>query len=423
MMAKELYFNLNILVFTVGYILITIEHMTKINKATIALLMAVACWVLQFGNGIWTHQENMTFLGEHLANISQIIFFLIGALAVVEVINAHNGFKVLSDNLKIKSKKKMFWAVGLITFFLSSILDNLTTTLVMIAFLQKIIGNRNDRLIIGGGIVIAANAGGAWTPIGDVTTTMLWIGNQITTFNIMKEIFLPSLVCFLVSFFVLSFALKGDLDFKENLEANESEPYGVFIFWLGIAALIFVPIFKWLTGLPPYMGMLFGLSVLWIVTDILHSKYLNREHLRVPQILTKIDLSSALFFLGILLCVDALESAGILSGLAIYLDQTIGNTNIIAIIIGLASAIVDNVPLVAGTMGMYELSEYPTNSSFWSLIAYCAGTGGSILIFGSAAGVVFMGLEKADFIWYFKRISLPALLGFFAGAFVYILLT
>lgn len=423
MITQEFYFNSMIFVFIIGYLLITIEHITKINKAAIALLMAVVCWILQFGNGSWTHLENMRHLGEHLADISQVIFFLIGALTIVEIINAHNGFKVLSNHIKIKSKKKMFWTVGLIAFFLSSILDNLTTTIVMIAFLQKIIENRNDRLIIGGGVVIAANAGGAWTPIGDVTTTMLWIGNQITTFNIMKEIFLPSIVCFIVSFFLLSFSLKGSMDFKENkFEENENEPYGEIVFWLGIAALIFVPIFKGLTGLPPYMGMLFGLSFLWIITDILHSKYLNRGHLRVPEILGKIDLSSALFFLGILLCIDSLESAGILNRLALYLDHNIGYTSIIALMIGLASAVVDNVPLVAATMGMYELSQYPTDSPFWSLIAYCAGTGGSILIFGSAAGVVFMGLERADFIWYLKKISLPALLGFFAGALVYILI-
>lgn len=423
MITQEFYFNAMIIVFIIGYLMITIEHITHINKATVALLMAVICWILQFGNQNWTHEENISFLGEHLGDISQVIFFLVGALAIVEVISTHNGFKIISDYVRIDSKKKMFWVIGFITFFLSSILDNLTTTIVMVVFLQKIIENRNDRLIMGGGIVIAANAGGAWTPIGDVTTTMLWIGNQITTFNIMKELFLPSIACFLVSFIFLSYSLKGKMVFKDNtLEEYENQPYGTLILCVGILMLMFVPVFKAMTGLPPFMGILFALGVIWLLTDILHSSYFDRSHLRVPHVLTKIDLSSVLFFLGILLCIDALESGGVLKTLAVYLDQTIGDPKIIAMAIGLASAIVDNVPLVAGTMGMYDLSESPTDSPFWSLIAYCAGTGGSILIFGSAAGVVYMGLEKADFMWYLKKISLPALLGFFAGALVYIYL-
>jgi NhaD family Na+/H+ antiporter len=423
MMGYEFYFNAMVAVFFLGYFFITIEHTTRINKATVALLMAVMCWILQFGNGHWAHSENVTFLSEHLGNIGQIIFFLIGALAVVEIVSAHNGFKVISDQVKIHSKKKMFWAVGFITFFLSSILDNLTTSIVMIAFLQKIIDEREDRLIFGGGIVIAANAGGAWTPIGDVTTTMLWIGNQISTITVMKELFIPSMICFVVSFYLLSFTLNGNMLFKEdNVNGNEEQPYGTLIFCLGIGLLIFVPILKAITGLPPFMGMLFALGYLWLVTDILHTKQSNREHLKVPYILSKVDLSSVLFFLGILLCISSLESAGILSSLAQQLDQTIGNSSAIAILIGLASAVVDNVPLVAATMGMYNLFDYPTDSKFWSLIAYCAGTGGSILIFGSAAGVIYMSLEKVDFMWYLKRISLPALIGFFAGAIYYILI-
>ncbi len=420
MIGHEFYLNAMIVVFFIGYLMITIEHITHINKATVALLMAVICWILQFANQGFTHQENITFLGEHLGNISQVIFFLIGALAVVEIISAHNGFKVISDYVQIQSKKKMFWTVGFITFFLSSILDNLTTTIVMIAFLQKVIKSKEDRWLFGGGIVIAANAGGAWTPIGDVTTTMLWIGNQISTFSIMREIFLPSMICFLVSFFLLSFTLKGKIEFKTSSTKEDVKPYGTFILCLGIGLLIFVPFFKALTGLPPFMGILFALGVLWLLTDVIHRKDTNRESLKVPHILSKIDLSSALFFLGILLCIDALDSAGILNRLAVFLDEGIGNTNVIGILIGLASAIVDNVPLVAATMGMYSLNNYPTDSNFWSLIAYTAGTGGSILIFGSAAGVVFMAMEKADFFWYLKRISLPALLGFFAGALFYI---
>lgn len=421
MLSQEFYFNSMIFCFIIGYSLITIEHLTHINKATIALLMAVACWILQFSNPFWSADENVGFLHEHLGNISQVIFFLIGALTIVEIISAHNGFKVVSDHIRVHSKLKMFWLVGFITFFLSSILDNLTTTLVMVAFLQKILEDREDRWIFGGGVVIAANAGGAWTPIGDVTTTMLWIGNQISTFSIIKELFIPSIICLIVSFFCLSFSLKGPVIFKpENQTNEESEPFGILIFWLGVGLLMFVPIFKTVTGLPPYMGVLFGLGCLWLITDILHAKETNRSHLMVPTILSKVDLSSALFFLGILLCVNALDSGGILNSLAVYLDQTVGNINIIAILIGLASAIVDNVPLVAGVMGMYDIATYPTDSPFWTLVAYAAGTGGSILIFGSAAGVVYMSLEKVDFFWYFRRVSLPALLGFFAGACFYI---
>ncbi len=419
-MGQEIYLGLMVLVFCLGYIMITFEHITHINKATIALLMAVICWVLEFGSQYFTQTENISLLSEHLGALSQIIFFLIGALAIVEIIDAHNGFKVISDRINIESKKKMFWVTGFLTFFLSSILDNLTTTIVMIAFLQKMIEEREDRLIFGGGVVIAANAGGAWTPIGDVTTTMLWIGNQITTFSIMKEIFIPSMVCFLVSFFILNFALKDGSIRKLKADGSKKEPYGSLIFYLGVSLLIFVPFFKAFTGLPPFMGILFGLSILWLVTDILHSRK-GRTHLRMPHTLARIDLSSVLFFLGILLCINALESAGILTHLAVYLDQTFASTTFIAILIGLASAVVDNVPLVAATMGMYELTQYPTDSPFWSMVAFCAGTGGSILIFGSAAGVVFMSLEKVDFMWYLRRVSFAALAGFFAGIGVYIL--
>lgn len=421
-MAEEIYLGLMILVFVTGYLMITLEHIIHINKATTALIMAVLAWVLQFGSHAYSKQENTHFLSEHLGNVSQVIFFLIGALAIVELIDVNGGFKVISDRIHIESKKKMFWVTGFITFFLSSILDNLTTTIVMVSFLQKIIEEREDRWIFGGGVVIAANAGGAWTPIGDVTTTMLWIGNQITSLSIMKELFIPSMICFLVSYFILSFALKEEKIVEPKLVENEKEqPFGTLIFILGIAGLIFVPIFKTVTGLPPFMGILFSLGVLWLITDILHRKYPERMHLRVPHVLTQIDLSSVLFFLGILLCINALESAGLLRGLANFLDRTIANSSLIAILIGLASAIVDNVPLVAATMGMYSLEQYPTDSFFWSLIAYCAGTGGSILIFGSAAGVVYMSLEKVDFMWYLKRISLAALVGYFAGVGVYLL--
>lgn len=414
-----------IFVFVVGYALITLEHIIKINKTTIALLMAIICWILQFANRYAnvSHQENLGYLSAHIANISQVVFFLLGALSIVELINVHKGFKIIADIIQVESKRKLLWLLGVITFFLSAVLDNLTTTIVMVTLTQKLIENRESRLLIGGGIVIAANAGGAWTPIGDVTTTMLWIGGQVTTQQIMKGLFLPSLACFVASFFIIHWMLKGTVTYtKVSASEAKIEPYGTLIFFLGIAALIFVPIFKMLTGLPPFMGILFGLGILWLITDLAHFSDMQREHLRVPNVLTKIDLTGVLFFFGILLCIDALETSGLLERLAHWLDQRIGNTDLIAMILGIASAVIDNVPLVAASMGMYSLEHFPQDSSFWQLIAYCAGTGGSMLIIGSAAGVVFMGLEKVDFFWYFRRISFSALVGYFVGIGVYKLL-
>lgn len=310
----------------------------------------------------------------------------------------------------------MLWVIGLITFFLSAVLDNLTTTVVMITLLRKLIDQNNDRLLIGGAIVIAANAGGAWTPIGDVTTTMLWIGGQLSTVLVMKNLLIPSLVCFIVSALILSFSLKGQFEEKYvHLSDVHSEPMGNLILFLGTGLLVFVPIFKILTGLPPFMGMLFSLGVLWLVTDLIHHPYEERSHLRVPQIMTKIDLSGVLFFLGILLSINALYTAGLLGEIAQWFDRHVGNIAIISLGIGFVSAVLDNVPLVAATIGMYNLEHYPRDHPLWNMIAYTAGTGGSILIIGSAAGVVFMGMEKVDFIWYLKRISFAALIGYLAG--------
>ncbi len=410
------------IVFIIGYALITFEHYTKINKTTIALLMAVICWVLQFAHSGVTKEENLVFLGHHLANISQVVFFLVGALTIVEIISVHKGFQIVSNLIQVKSERTLLWIIGIIAFFLSAILDNLTTTIVMLALLNKLVKDKEDKLLIGGGIVIAANAGGAWTPIGDVTTTMLWIGGQITTLNIIKTLFLPSLVSFVVSFAWLYFMIKSNNEEKITTSQKEKvSPTSVLIFSLGIGCLVFVPIFKILTGLPPFMGMLFGLGIMWLVTDLLHYRDPSGEDLRVPAVLSRIDLSSALFFLGILLCVNALESANILSAVARFLDESIGNISIIATIIGIVSAVIDNVPLVAATMGMYSLEQYPPDHALWELIAFCAGTGGSILLIGSAAGVVFMGVQKVDFFWYLRKITVPALLGYFAGIFVYLL--
>lgn len=420
----DIYAILMIITFVVGYFFITIEHITHINKATVALMAAILCWILQFARPDIGHAENLDFLSVHLANISQVVYFLLGALAVVEIISMHKGFQIISECITVASKKRLLWVACFISFFLSAVLDNLTTTIVMVSLIGKLIDRTEDRLIIGGGIVIAANAGGAWTPIGDVTTTMLWIGGQITSFSIMQTLFIPSIVCVVVSLLILSLSLKGKFSPQSSavVQNDKMEPRGALVFFLGVSALVFVPIFKVLTGLPPFMGILFGLSILWIVTDVVHRYYDDRNHLRVPQIMSRIDLSGVLFFLGILLCIDALETGGLLEMLAHWMDKTFQNTAVIATLIGLASAIVDNVPLVAAAIGMYDMGTYPVDHSFWQLIAFCAGTGGSILIIGSAAGVVYMGMEKVYFGWYLRKISLSALIGYFAGIGSYLLL-
>lgn len=408
-----------ILVFLAGYIFITLEHFTKINKSTVALIMAAVLWLILYEGG-GSPLDITHALKDHAGEISQIVFFLLGALAIVETINVHQGFNIISNAIEVTSKRKLLWVSGFIAFFLSAVLDNLTTTIVMVSLLAKLIEKGEDRLIIGGGIVIAANAGGAWTPIGDVTTTMLWIGGQISTLTIMRDLFLPSIGCMLVSLYALQFSLnKMPLKPKHAFHKNAIEPDGTLVFYLGVGTLISVPLLKILTGLPPFMGMLFGLGIMWLITDLLHAQKEERGHLRVPSVLTKIDFAGVLFFLGILLAVEALDTAGLLKQLAVFLDQMIGQPDMIAVFIGIASAVVDNVPLVAATMSMYNLSQFPVDHSFWQLVAFCAGTGGSILIIGSAAGVVFMGLEKVDFLWYVRRISLAALLGYFAGIGIY----
>ena len=409
-----------IIIFSFGYLLIAFEHLIDVNKATSALMMGVLLWVLQFANKGMSNQENLLHLSEHLSNASQIIIFLLGALIIVEIINAHKGFKVLVDYMKIRSKRKMLWVIGLLTFFLSSILDNLTTTIVMVSIMQKIIDDPEDRILIGGAVVLAANAGGVWTPIGDVTTTMLWIGERISTAKTMTNLFIPSLAHLIVSLGFLSTMLHGNLPQPKN-GANDGkiEPLGIFVLLLGVAVLVFVPIFKQLTGLPPYMGIIFGLSIIWSFTELAHRKRHDRDYLRVTSVLSKVDISGPLFFLGMLSAINALETGGVLSKLAVLINENVSNTTTIAASVGIASAVIDNIPLVAASMGMYDVSQYPLDSNFWQLIAYCAGTGGSILIIGSAAGIVFMGMEKVDFFSYVKKISIPALLGYAAGIGVY----
>jgi len=412
------------IIFILGYLAIAFEHPLKINKAASALLTGVVCWTLY---ALWGGDKDLVSenLGHHLSDIAGIIFFLHGAMVIVELIDAHDGFEVITQRIQTTSKRKLVWIVGIITFFLSAVLDNLTTTIVMVSLLRKLIPSNKDRLMFAGLVVIAANAGGAWSPIGDVTTTMLWIGNQITTTNIIIKTLLPSLVCFFVPALVISLQMKGSIapaeQKKEKLFSTIKERKTVFI--IGIASLLFVPVFKTVTHLPPYMGIVFGLGLMWVLTEMVHSEKDDAEKglLSVNHALRKIDSPSILFFLGILLAVSALQSTGILTSIASSLDRSIGNISAITIIIGFLSAIVDNVPLVAAAQGMYSLERYPTDHFFWEFLAYCSGTGGSILIIGSAAGVAAMGMEGIRFGWYLKKIAGLAILGYLAGATVFLL--
>jgi Na+/H+ antiporter NhaD/arsenite permease-like protein len=410
-----------IAIFVIGYAAIAFEHPIKINKTASALLTGVLCWVVYIMSsadmGIVSEQ-----LYEHFGQISGILFFLLGAMTIVELIDAHDGFEVITSKITTTDQRKLLWIISIVTFFLSAVLDNLTTTIVMVSLLRKLVSDKETRMFFVGMVVLAANAGGAWTPIGDVTTTMLWIGGQITTGNIMAHLILPSLVCLVVPLIILTFTLKGKVEAPVIVESNDTEKTSAFerklILILGIGALVFVPVFKTITHLPPFMGMLFGLGILWLVTEIIHKKKndTDKDAYSVVQALRKADVPSVLFFLGILVAISALESTHQLADLAKYMDKTIGNLDIIVISIGLLSSIIDNVPLVAAGMGMYDMQTFPTDHYFWSFLAYCAGTGGSCLIIGSAAGVAAMGMEKIDFIWYFKKIAWLALLGYLAGA-------
>ena len=416
---------LMVLNFVLGYVAIAFEHGIKINKAASALITGVLCWTVYILSE--TDKELVSNqLAEHLSTISGILFFLLGAMVIVELIDAHDGFDLVTQRISTTDKRRLLWLTGFIAFFLSAILDNLTTTIVMVSLIRKIVADREDRLVLVGMIVIAANAGGAWSPLGDVTTTMLWIGGQITALNIMKMLFLPSLVCLLLPLLLLSRKMKGKVQTPEKDEdshLNSTSFERNTVFAIGIGSLLFVPIFKTITHLPPYMGMLFGLGVMWVLTELIHSKKDEAEKgLRsVNHALRKIDTPSILFFLGILVAITALESVGTLHHLAEWLDHAVGNVTAIGVLIGFLSAVVDNVPLVAAAQGMYSLNTYPPDSFFWELIAYCAGTGGSALIIGSAAGVAAMGMENINFFWYLKRISLLAVLGYLAGVAVYVM--
>ncbi len=411
-------------IFILGYSAIALEHTIKINKAASALVTGVLVWsiysLFSADKILVEHQ-----LIEHLGEVSGILFFLLGAMVIVELIDAHDGFEVITSRIETTSKKRLVWIIGILTFFLSAVLDNLTTTIVMISLLRKVVSNRNDRLLFAALIVISANAGGAWSPIGDVTTTMLWIGGQITVGNIILKTFIPSLVCFLIPAFIISRQMKGNVEKIQRVKDENMSPVRDrnIVFFIGIGALLFVPVFKTITHLPPFMGVLFGLGVMWFITELIHSSKdeEDKDVLSVVHALRKIDSPSVLFFLGILISVAALQSTGILADVAGWMDDHIGNINLITLSIGMLSAIFDNVPLVAAAQGMYGLDQYPTDHFFWEFLAYCAGTGGSSLIIGSAAGVAAMGLEKIDFIWYLKRISIIALLAYLAGAGIFML--
>jgi len=415
-----------VIIFVIAYAAIAFEHPIKINKSASALIGAGLLWTVYAvlsGDPALVERQ----LNESVSSTAQIVFFLIGAMTIVEVIDAHNGFEVITSLIRTRKQMTLMWLVGFVTFFLSAILDNLTTTIVMISLMKKLMGNQNDRLVFAAMIVIAANAGGAWSAIGDVTTTMLWIGGQISPVAIIKGVFLAALINLVVPLLVVSIQLRGReivLPRESDVEVSPTNIYERNLtFYLGLGILVMVPAFKTVTHLPPFMGILFGLGILWMVGELVHREKDEDEkkRLTLAHALTRIDMGSIVFFIGILLAVATLEHSRVLEMLAKWLDATVGRQDIIVILLGLLSAIVDNVPLVAASMGMYSLTQYPTDSFLWEFIAYCAGTGGSILIIGSAAGVAAMGLEKIHFFWYVRRISGLALLGYFGGVAAYIL--
>jgi Na+/H+ antiporter NhaD/arsenite permease-like protein len=426
-----------IIIFVVGYLCIAFEHNLGINKTAFALLTGILCWTVYFlGSNDIT--EPWLLLHDHLSDITSILLFLMGAMTIVELVDNHRGFQTITKRITTRNKVKLLWAISLLTFFMSAILDNLTTSIVMVSLLRKIIHTKEDIKFFGGVVVIAANAGGAWTPIGDITTTMLWIEGQITSWNIIKSLFIPSLLSMVVPLIFISTRMKGVFD-KTSIQKPTDHIKDFdrrLIFGVGMAALIFVPIFKTFTGLPPFMGMLLGLAILWIVVEILQRKAPEEvtANFSVIRALQKIDVSSVFFFLGILLAIACLESTGQLGALSQLLSEKIGNNDLVIFITGIASSIIDNVPLVAAAQGMYPLPPldpslavagveyFPTDSRIWEFLAYAAGTGGSMLIIGSAAGVAVMGMLKIDFVWYFKRITPWALLGYLVGAGAYLLI-
>lgn len=414
------------IIFVIGYLLISLEGTVHINKAATALITGVACWTVY----ILLEQEPQVInseLSHHLGGIAEILLFLIGAMTIVELMDAHDGFQFITDRIKTNDKTRLLFLIGILSFFLSALLDNLTTTIVMISLCRKLIADKNERMLMAGMIIIAANAGGAWSPMGDVTSTMLWVKNQVTALELVKQVFLPSLVCLLVPLFIMRYSFKGPLIRPEITEEQTGFRTTLrerqIVFFSGLILLLMVPLFKSLTHLPPYMAMMGALGILWLITEVLHhrKKEDDKNSLSVSYAIRKIDTPSILFFFGILATVSCLESTGMLQHLSFWLDQRLGNVDMVVMTTGILSAVVDNVPLVAATQGMYDLSVYPTDSYIWEFIAYSAGTGGSILIIGSAAGVAAMGLETIGFGWYLRKIGWLALAGFIAGSLVYIL--
>ena len=427
-----------VVAFVVGYLCIALESVTKVNKAAIALLMCVVCWTLLMINPASFYTDIAAgevvhhiaeVIEHHLGDAAGTLFFLMGAMTIVEIVDSNGGFNFVRDALKTSSKRKLMWRMAFMTFFLSAILDNLTTSIVMIMVLRKLVQNHEDRLWYAALVVIAANSGGAFSPIGDVTTIMLWIKGVITTQGVLSEIFIPSLISMVIPAAIISTQLKGRFDKEQNLPKSGASQFTktqrTIIFWLGVGGLVFVPIFKTITHLPPFMGILLVLGILWTTTEIFHYNTSEDDTMakRVSDIMTKIDLSTIMFFLGILMAVAVLQEVGVLSALGQGLNETFnGNHYLVTGIIGVLSSIVDNVPLVAGCMGMYPVAAdgaMAVDGIFWQLLAYCAGVGGSMLIIGSAAGVVVMGLEKITFGWYMKKITWIAFVGYLAGILCY----
>ena len=416
--------SLIIIVFIAGYLAIAFEHPLKLNKAASALITGVLCWTIYMLQSASAEVVSDELL-HHFGEISSILFFLLGAMTIVELIDSHGGFEIITRKISTTSKSKLLFIITAITFFLSALLDNLTTAIVMTSLCTKILSEKEDRLWFAGMIVIAANAGGAWSPLGDVTTTMLWIGGQVTALNIMKQLILPSVFACIIPALIIALRFRHTkfILLPQSLSTFKEREGGKIILFSGIGFLVFVPVFKTVTHLPPFMGMLLALGLMWVITTIIH---INKppediKQLTVSKALQKIDTPSILFFLGILLAVSALQSIGVLKSLATLLSSYLKNDYLIGTALGLLSALVDNVPLVAATQGMYSLSQYPTDHPFWEFLALTTGTGGSMIIIGSAAGVAVMGIENINFMWYLKRISWLALIGFIVAILIFLL--
>lgn len=429
--------------FIVGYILIALENPIKINKTATALLLGMSLWCIYSISIGDINKVNDSVL-YHMGDITEILFFLVGAMTIVELVDVHGGFSIVTNHIATHNKRKLLWVLGFITFFMSSVLDNLTTAIVMTMLLRKLVSDKHERWLYASIIIIAANSGGAWSPIGDVTTIMLWVKGNVTTQALCSFVFLPAIMSLIIPMMCIAPALKGKLATGNEEIANVTEEANItlferrVIFFLGVGGLLFVPVFKAFTGLPPFMGMMISLGVIWIYTELIYDKKKNNKkgEYRVPKVMKRIDIQTILFFLGILLAVAVLQESGILGGVAHWLDVRLHNIYIIDLILGFLSSIVDNVPLVAASISMYPLHtaasipagpeyqylmHFVQDGTFWEFLSYCVGVGGSIFIIGSAAGVVVMGLEKMNFVWYMKKISLVAFAGYLGGAAIYLL--